>query len=87
MRRIDIHQPHDLTMTWLCDIAESISLVVLEIGGHKSAKDIFGNLNSASHSPLLQSDSHGSTIEIPGEIQNTYIQQSSYWLTVFPCVS
>ena len=23
-------------------------------------------------------------VELPGQIQNTYIQQSSYWLTFFP---
>ncbi|KAF8342679.1 uncharacterized protein EI90DRAFT_2964439 [Cantharellus anzutake] len=46
---------------------QSVSLIILEIGQHKTFAEIIKNVS-----------------KLPGQIQNTYIQQSAYWLTFFP---
>ena len=74
-------------LLYLSFLAECISLIILEIGQHKSVSEIFSNFRSKLLALLLRKlaiDGYLPDSELPGQIQNTYIIQSSYWLTFFP---
>ena len=65
-------------------------IVVLAIGKHQSFGDILNKLKGAACEFRLvwaRIDAYSAGVaDLPETINHTYIDQSSYWLTYFPCV-